>query len=140
MSTVKKPLKYLWNAYFHDGYIIMQPPDDRYSKHDDNAEWNPSSFRDILEYGGELTLFTLCDARRNVVAAVNLKDGTIQHLGKQVHSTASTEPKKLVYYREVDVDYVDGVFSDSNIAAYCVGYEYKNKDGKNIQRIIRIDG
>lgn len=40
---------YLWTAIFADGTHIHQPPDDRYSKHDDMAEYNPSAFRDILD-------------------------------------------------------------------------------------------
>ena len=55
-------LDWLWTACFYDekkiaedgndrnAYTyIKQPPDDRYSKHDDSADWNPSSYRDFLE-------------------------------------------------------------------------------------------
>lgn len=35
---------------FRDGTYLEQPDDDRYSKHDESAEHNPSAFRDLLDY------------------------------------------------------------------------------------------
>ena len=43
-------LDWKWEARFLDGKVITQPDDDKYSKHDDSKEWNPSSYRDFLDY------------------------------------------------------------------------------------------
>ena len=45
-------MKYKWIANFKKKAII-QPDDDRYSKYDPEAEWNPSSFRDFQDYFDE---------------------------------------------------------------------------------------
>ena len=41
--------KFLWKATFK-GKVICQHPDDKYSKFDPEASYNPSSFRDFLDY------------------------------------------------------------------------------------------
>lgn len=140
MSTTKKPLKYLWMAEFANGHIMMQPEDDKYSKHDDKSDHNPSSFRDLLEYPSDVVWFALCDPRTGPVAGVNLKDGRMYHLNDKIDSTASMGPFKLIYYRNVERENIDGEWQDPEVVEYCLGYEYKNKDGKNEQRIITIDG
>ena len=42
-------MKYKWVARFKKK-TISQPSDDRYSKYDPKSEYNPSSFRDFLDY------------------------------------------------------------------------------------------
>ena len=63
-------LKYLWEATFKDGTMISQPPDERYSKHDDTAEHNPSAFRDILDHQevSPLEFFALVGQDRQLYA------------------------------------------------------------------------
>ena len=41
---------FLWQAKFADGHSVRQDPQDRYSKFDPKATYNPSSFRDFLDY------------------------------------------------------------------------------------------
>ena len=42
--------KYLWSARFANGHTITQHPQDLYSKHNPESAYNPSSFRDFLDY------------------------------------------------------------------------------------------
>ena len=41
---------YLWEAKFANGHIVRQHPQDLYSKHNPESDYNPSSFRDFLDY------------------------------------------------------------------------------------------
>ena len=45
----KSKFKYLWRAVFQKK-TITQHPEDKYSRHNPDAEWNPSSFRDFQNY------------------------------------------------------------------------------------------
>lgn len=143
MSTVKQPLKYNWSAIFVDGHIIVQPEDDRYSKHDDAADHNPSAFRDILDYqeSSPIKLFILDDGDDSEAVYLNLLDGTFALGGfpfKLDHE--GSIDRKLIFFRNVAQDYVDGAAQEPRVESYTVGYEYKNKDGKNVKRMITIDG
>lgn len=142
MSTTQKPLKYLWSAVMEDGFVINQPFDDRYSKHDDNAEWNPSAFRDILEYDKPVSIFMLYEPFTASVWSLNLHTGTFYHNGVktlQKRAVKPTEPK-LVYYRNVEQNYIDGEAQEPEVVEYCFGFEYKKKDGTNGQKLVTLDG
>lgn len=112
MSTVNQELKYLWSAIFQDGTQIDQPADDRYSKHDDKAEGNPSAFRDVLDKQKEskLVLFGLADAiTKDLVIAVNLTNG--QFITESITFDAhpqnldlSDKELQVVFHREVRRD------------------------------------
>lgn len=123
MSTTKNKLEYLWTAIFDNGHVINQPLDDKYSKHDDNAEHNKSAFQDILDYQENHKLNTFM-----------ITDGNIRH------SVYLDNNKKLIYYRDVEIKYIDGIAQEPNIVSYNVGYEYKDENGKNIKRITTIYG
>jgi hypothetical protein len=49
--------KYLWGARFANGHIITQHPKDLYSKHNPESAYNPSSFRDFLDYAENTQTF-----------------------------------------------------------------------------------
>lgn len=140
--------KYLWTAYFSDGKVIEQPQDDRYSKHDDSAEHNPSAFRDILDHQEledvELIYFDLNDG--SFAYGIDLPSGRFGINGTwfslEQHDAPLTD-RKLIYYRGVKVDHrigSDGVSVDEpEIEAYYFGYEGKDASGKVVKKVIRID-
>ena len=132
MSTVNAKLKYLWTAEFADGSTIEQPEDDRYSKHDDSAEWNPSAFRDILEHPSELVRFTLGSI------SIDMLTGVISISGTDFKINDEDTKRKLIFYRDIERTYVDGVDMGSKVVSYSVGYEYKDNKGKVHKRIMRI--
>lgn len=142
MSTVKKPLDYLWTAYFEDETVIEQPADDRYSKHDETKEWNPSSFRDILDKtdaGIQVDLFVLYGD--GVVHTVDLVHGKFTIDGTELElENDCTSPRKLIYYRTIEKDYVDGEETDERIVGYSFGYEYKDEKGRVKKAVITLNG
>ena len=144
MSTTTKPLTMLWSVYFEDGHIIDQPEDDRYSKHDDTAEWNPSAFRDILEYDDKspIKFFELLDQRkvRGGVYRVDLSTGGFSVDSAKFRMDTDDAPRKLIYFRTMDRDNINGEWQEPRVVAYNFGYEYKNNKGKTVKRIITLDG
>lgn len=145
MSTVKQPLKMLWSVTFKDGYIIDQSEDDRYSKHDDKSEWNPSSFRDILDHEEKSTIqwFHLLEKKitRSNIYSLNLETGDFSLNGVQLRLEDNCKtPRKLIYYRNIEKDYVDGEEVDERIVSYNFGYEYKDEKGKVQKKVITLNG
>jgi len=143
MSTTTKPLTMLWSVYFEDGHIIDQSEDDRYSKHDDTAEWNPSAFRDILDYEEKspIKFFHLLDqTKMNGIYSVDLSTGEFSIDSKTFRLDDAESPRKLIYFRNMDRDNIDGVWQEPRVVSYNFGYEYKNNKGKTVKRIITLDG
>lgn len=129
--------KYLWAAYFADGHIINQPQDDKYSKHDPEAEYNPSSFRDILDYEkkSKLVYFTLGNF------SLDLKYGSIS-MGEDTREFTLDQPaeelidRKLIYYRTKRANLETG---EQYIYAYNFGYEGKHPEtGKIMKKVVTI--
>jgi len=136
MSTTAQPLKYLWTVVFEDGHIISQPADDHYSKHDDTAEWNPSAFRDIQDYDrSTVSMFSVGPYQ------VSLKMGLFRNDFDNDYSLED-EPlidRKLIYYREMQQDNVDGSISEPYVVRYAIGYEGKNSKGKIEKKVIYVE-
>ena len=155
MSTSPDSLKYLWTGYFLDGKILEQPRDDKYSKHDDDAEHNPSAFRDLLDYmeTSDLIYFDINDG--TFAYGVDLPTGRFGINGTWFSIEEQYEPltdRKLVYYRAMKQDThlklrkeEDGTITDEShtdapvIESYYFGYEGKNANGKLVTKVIRID-
>ena len=144
MSTVKDPLDFLWTAYLDNEEVIEQPEDDHYSKHDESAEWNPSAFRDVqdrIDQGVKVDLFVL--AGDGVIHTVDLVhgrftvDGTELELGDE---TDRATDRKLIYYRTVEKDWIDGVEQEARIVAYSFGYEYKDSKDRVQKKVITLNG
>lgn len=125
----------LWTAYFEDGGIINQPEDDRYSKHDDSKDHNPSSFQDILDSKSSVEIFELGGW------VVNLKNGTFSTRDSQF--APETEPltgRKLIYYRQMERQNIGGEWQEPTVNKYVIGYEGKNSKGKVEKKVIFING
>lgn len=144
MSTVSKPLDFLWTAYLDNEEVIEQPEDDHYSKHDESAEWNPSAFRDVqdrLDEGIKVDLFVLHgDGVFHTVDLVHGKftiDGTEVELGDE---TDRFTDRKLIYYRTVEKDWIDGVEQEPRIVGYSFGYEYKDSKDRVQKKVITLNG
>ena len=133
-------LKYLWEATFKDGHIIRQPLDDRYSKHDESAEHNPSSFRDLLDYmeTTPLEFFALVGHDRQIFAA-NLPTGEFFVNGGVFMLDQPLEElldRKIIYYRTQRMNLET---SEQYTYAYNFGYEGKHPEsGKIVKRIMTV--
>lgn len=145
MSTVETPLKYLWSAVFVDRHEINQPEDDRYSKHDDEAEHNPSAFRDVLEYMEDMPLLTFTLKGDGEIYATNLQTGEfaiVYHNGYSKFSLEDTPltDRKVIFFRQVQQHTVGGETLPPQVARYILGYEGKNAQGETEKKVIYIDG
>lgn len=149
-------LNWLWEACFYNGKLaeddpvyIIQPPDDKYSKHNDKAGWNPSSYRDFLDYfkdhKDELQWFRLKKSGKTCYVVVNFrKNGYVSIFSTDGGDSVKmlVEPTKIrnaqpIYYREMQNTSVNGVFGEPECIAYVVGFQGK-KDGKNYQQVVRV--
>lgn len=144
-------LNWLWEARFLDGKVITQPEDDKYSKHDDSKDWNPSSYRDFLDYfdGGKNKLLSFGIANKDSGDVVIVKldekkpyifsyhdgDKNVNDLYHEMQELHDVQP---IYYREMENTVVDGVFGEPNVVAYNVGYQGKNDTGANVKHIHRV--
>ena len=154
MSTVQKPLKYLWSGHFADGTVIQQPHDDRYSKHDDNAEQNPTAFRDLQDYMDKSPLVLFCVSDDVSEYWVDLVNGRFIVGGNMFSIEGQDEiitDRKLTFWREVRKErHISGKVKENGevetevtddapyVAAYFFGYIGKSK-GKKVEKVIRIE-
>lgn len=138
-------LKYLWQATFQGApdskHVITQRADDRYSKHDDSLEQNPSSYRDFLDYfevhESDLRWFDLISAKTgklcyrvrfwnikpDITKAMNIADpyGEIIHDGK-----VAVTHCRPIYSRRVEHNLDTG---KKEILHYELGYTGKQDNG-----------
>lgn len=160
MSTVKAPLKYLWTGYFDDGKVLEQPEDDRYSKHDDAADHNPTAFRDLLDYCSKANLIYFDINDGTFAYGVDLPTGNFGINGTWFNIEDQDEPlsdRKIVFWREVlkkthisrektgeqnekgEDLYRDVIVEDEPyVNAYYFGYKGKNAKGKEVVKTIRV--
>lgn len=131
-------LEYHWKATFYDGHVIEQPENDRYSKHDDTKEHNPSAFRDILDYleVSPVRLFSL-HGKNGEIYAVNLETAEFFINGSRVSLEQPNEMlvnRKLIYYRTKQANLNTGEVS---VVSYSFGYEGKIY-GKVVKKVVTI--
>lgn len=137
-------LVYLWSAVFKDGHCIIQPEDDRYSKYDPSKEYNPSAFRDVLDYSKKSPLESFGLFNKHIpTKSVNLtlKDGRfttgngdsfkLEAVGEELVD------RQVIYYRTMQYGMKSG---EQRVMSYNIGYKGKdNATGKVIEKVITID-
>lgn len=144
MSTTTQPLKFLWQAQFDDEHIIRQSADDHYSKYDETAEWNPSAFRDIVEYSEDhsVTYFVLSNDDASEIYMINLISGKFRING--LDFSLEDEPltdRKLIYFREMHQQAELGQeVGEPFVNRYAIGYEGKNSKEQIEKKIIYLEG
>ena len=143
---------YLWRATFKKK-VIVQHPQDLYSKHDPKAEHNPSSFRDFQDYfenhSEELVKFELI-SRENTFE-VNLSDPTkpkisCERRGRWGSSTNTLLHKekrplrdvRIIYYRNMEATIVNGKIGSPRVMGYVLGYQGRDGNGNNRQKVITV--
>lgn len=152
MSTVKKPLKYLWKAEFKNGHVIIQPENDQRPDHDPDAEYNPSAFSLISDYLSNSPLLAFSIFRPHdglVLATVWLATGEFSvHPHVALFRTGSNDPPHnpdLIFYRVVQRDRVitpiieNGKIvgqttedKDPDIKAYALGWKDRGKTNEHV--------
>jgi len=146
--------KYMWLAVFDDGRIIRQHPEDLYSKHNPEAEWNPTSFRDYQDYcekhnPKEFVLYNDSEkeygvlfSERPVIYTRKIyagDNGIIIRPPEAIYR----EPEALtnvrvIYYRKMEAKMIDGVLGEPKCVGFELGYQGLDAEGNNRQKTISV--
>jgi hypothetical protein len=126
---------------------------DLYSKHNPEAEWNPSSFRDFQDYfdnhPDELISFQLVG--KDKVYTVDVTRGWCPIIycdeesrwGNNIHTLLHREKRplrdvRIIYYRNMENTIVDGVFGEPRVVGYVLGYQGIDKNGNSRKKMITV--
>ncbi len=156
-------LKYLYEAEFADGEVLVQPEDNISSlKPDfDKDGWRPSAFYDVTEKAKSVlcTRFSIIgDGHRYTVDLIDGHfeiDGMpfiVHPQGLKVWSTEDN-PLRLIYHRETKqeqnmtytvnesggIDMTEGEMGEKYVSRYFLGWQTNLSNGENIQHTIAIE-
>ena len=152
MNNPTLKFKYLWKATFK-GKTIAQHTPDLYSKHNPKAEWNPSSFRDFVEYfeehPTELLKFELISPEETF--EINLSDQEKPKIlcerrgrwGSITNTLLHKEKRplrnvRIIYYRDMEATVVGAKFVEPRVLGYVIGYQGIDANGNNRQKKISV--
>lgn len=148
----KSKFKYLWRANFIRR-TINQHPEDKYSRHDPEADWNPSSFRDFQNYfnghPGELVSFELISKGKKYTVDLSRPWCPIIYCdeekkwGGETHTLLHREKRpldnvRIIYFRNMEATIVDGKLGEPKVMSYTLGYQGIDKNGNNRQKTITV--
>lgn len=148
----KSKFKYLWRAVFLKK-TITQHPEDKYSRHNPDAEWNPSSFRDFQNYFNkhpkELISFELVGKEATYTVDLTRPWCPIIYAdergkwGSEKHTLIHREKRplrdvRIIYYRNMETTIVDGVFGEPRVLSYVIGYQGLDENGNSRKKMITV--
>ena len=148
----KSKFKYLWRAVFLKK-TITQHPEDKYSRYNPDAEWNPSSFRDFQNYfdghSGELISFELVG--KDATYTVDLTRPWCPMIyvdergrwGSEKHTLIHREKRplrdvRIIYYRNMGTTITNGVFGEPRVLGYVIGYQGIDENGNSRKKMITV--
>lgn len=144
-------LKYKWVARFKIK-TIKQPDDDKYSKHNPDAEWNPSSFRDFQDYFDahpeDLETFSIvgqnCEYtvdfrgdKPTITATETSRWGSIKNTLLH-HEKRSLRNVRVIYYRSMQITVKNGLVGSPEVLGYVIGYQGLDENGNNRKKTITV--
>lgn len=148
----KSKFKYLWRANFIKK-TITQHPEDKYSGHNPDAEYNPSSFRDFQNYfdghSGELISFELVGKDKKYTVDLTRPWCPVIYCdeegrwGSEKHTLIHREKRplrdvRIIYYRNMEATIVDGVFGEPRVVGYVLGYQGLDGNGNSRKKMITV--
>lgn len=148
----KSKFKYLWRANFIKK-TITQHPDDKYSRHNPDAEWNPSSFRDFQNYfdghSGELVSFELVGKDKKYTVDLARQWCPIIYLdekgrwGSEKHTLLHREKRplrdvRIIYYRNMETTINNGLAGEPRVLGYVIGYQGLDEKGNSRKKEIVV--
>lgn len=143
---------FLWQAKFADGHSVRQDPQDRYSKFDPKATYNPSSFRDFLDYSEAnpdtpLMEFRLENERKSYVVSFadpkrpvifyeerNRYGDTTKHY-ELVKCKRALKNARPIYYRRMEMEMNTGV---RKILKFVIGFQGNEQNDRNYKKTISV--
>lgn len=147
-----KNFKFLWRAEFSDGKKIVQHPEDLYSKHNPQAEYNPSSFRDILDYqeahrNAKLMKFCLFNDRETYTVSFESEkrpeiyyDASNKYGIQTKHYRLFSCKRDLsnvrpIYYRRMSINLQT---QEKTLLFYTLGFQGTEENGRNFKEEIKV--
>lgn len=144
--------KYLWGARFANGHIITQHPQDLYSKHNPESAYNPSSFRDFLDYVEShpdvpLVEFKLSNkdkaytisfeqpSRPVIYYDENNKYGIPTKHYEWFKCKRDLTNVRPIYYRHMEMDVMTG---KKRLLHYIIGFQGNESNGGNYKKEINV--
>ena len=152
MNLKNSKFKYLWRANFLKK-TITQHPEDKYSKHKPDADWNPSSFRDFQNYFekhpdellsfelvGEKSVWTVDLSRPWAPMIYSDEEG---RWGSNKHTLIHREKRplkdvRIVYYREMETVVVGETAEPPKVLGYVIGYQGLDENGNCRQKMVTV--
>ena len=144
--------KYLWGARFANGHTITQHPNDLYSKHNPKATYNPSSFRDFLDYVEKhpdvpVKEFRLFNKDKSyTVSFENPKRPVIYYDENNKYGIPTKHYEwfkckrdltniRPIYYRRMEIDVMTG---EKRVLHYAIGFQGNEPNGNNYQKVMNV--
>lgn len=143
--------KYLWGARFANGHIITQHPQDLYSKHNPESAYNPSSFRDFLDYVEShpdvpVVEFRLFNKEKSYTMNFESSRPIIYYdeSNKYGIHTKHYEYFKCkrdltnirpIYYRRMEMDLLTG---EKRCLGFVIGFQGNESNGSNYKKEINV--
>lgn len=143
--------KYLWGARFANGHIITQHPQDLYSKHNPESAYNPSSFRDFLDYVEshpdvpvvEFRLFNkeksytmnFESSRPIIYYDENNKYGIPTKHYEWFKCKRDLTNIRPIYYRRMEMDVMTG---EKRCLGFVIGFQGNESNGNNYKKEINV--
>ena len=143
---------YLWEAKFANGHIVRQHPQDLYSKHNPKSDYNPSSFRDFLDYVEKhpdvpVVYFKLSNKEKSyTVSFENPKRPIIYYdeINKYGIPTKHYEwfrckrdltNVRPIYFRRMEMDVMTG---EKRVLHFVIGFQGNEANGNNYQKTVNV--
>lgn len=143
--------KYLWSARFANGHIITQHPQDLYSKHNPESAYNPSSFRDFLDYVEKhpdvpVIDFTLFDKEKSYKVIINTVRPAITYDERNRYGVITKHYElfrckrdltniRPIYYRRMEMDVMTG---EKRCLGFVIGFQGNESNGGNYKKEINV--
>ena len=152
MRNDYEQFKYLWSAKFANGHIVRQHPNDLYSKHNPKASYNPSSFRDFLDYVEShpdvpVVEFKLSNkdkaytvgfeqpGRPVIYYDENNKYGIPTKHYEWFKCKRDLTNIRPIYYRQMELDILTG---EKRCLGFVIGFQGNEPNGNNYQKTINV--
>ena len=152
MRNDYEQFKYLWSAKFANGHIVRQHPNDLYSKHNPKSDYNPSSFRDFLEYAEShpdvpLVEFVLANKEKSYTVSFENPERPVIYYDENNKYGIPTKHYEWfkckrdltnvrpIYYRNMELDVMTG---EKRCLGFVIGFQGNETKGHNYQKTITV--
>lgn len=151
MRNNYEQFKYLWSVRFANGHTITQHPQDLYSKHNPESDYNPSSFRDFLDYAEKhpdvpVVDFVLFNKEKTYKVVINTVRPVITYDERNRYGISTKHCElfrckrdltniRPIYFRRMEKNVMTG---ETRILHYVIGFQGNESNGNNYQKTLNV--